>query len=399
MQLTFETLKSPSWARPFELVERKGLGHPDTICDAIAETVSARLSAFYVDRFGMVLHHNVDKALLVGGRAAPAFGGGEVLEPVELYIAGRATRAFKGVSVPVEEIAIESTRDWFRNHLRAFDVDRQLRIECRIRPGSEALVALFERHLRAGQVPANDTSCGVGFAPLSPLESIVLNVEHRLNQSSIKEEHPEIGEDIKVMGIRQDNRVDLTVAAALVDRHVSDSDDYRAKRDGIGRIAAETARETAPLETQVEVNAADDIAAGDVYLTVTGTSAEAGDDGEVGRGNRANGLITPFRPMTLEAAAGKNPVSHVGKMHNVAAGRIAAEIVDTLDGVVDAECLLVSRIGQPVTKPQAAHLTLNTDEGALDSALENEISDIVRAQLEGIQRLWKESVTSGLDVF
>jgi S-adenosylmethionine synthetase len=50
-----------------------------------------------------------------------------------------------------------------------------------------------------------------------------------------------------------------------------------------------------------------------VYLTVTGTSAEAGDDGEVGRGNRVNDLITPYRPISLEAAAGKNPVTHVGQ--------------------------------------------------------------------------------------
>jgi S-adenosylmethionine synthetase len=72
----------------------------------------------------------------------------------------------------------------------------------------------------------------------------------------------------------------------------------------------------------VVVNAADDLQAGSVYLTVTGTSAEAGDDGEAGRGNRVNGLITPYRPMTMESAAGKNPVTHVGKISNVCASLI-----------------------------------------------------------------------------
>ena len=68
------------------------------------------------------------------------------------------------------------------------------------------------------------------------------------------------------------------------------------------------------------VNALDDPKASDesgIYLTVTGLSAEQGDDGEVGRGNRVNGLITPSRAMSLEAAAGKNAVAHVGKLYNL----------------------------------------------------------------------------------
>ncbi len=89
---------------------------------------------------------------------------------------------------------------------------------------------------------------------------------------------------------------------------------------------------------------------------------------------------------------------HVAKLYNVAAGRIATEIVDTLDGVINAECLLVSR-GQPVTEPQAAHVALNTEEGVPEDAFSEEISDIIHTQLEGIRRLWEESVTGGLEVF
>jgi S-adenosylmethionine synthetase len=53
-----------------EIVERKGLGHPDTICDALAETLSRNLCREHRDRFGTVLHHNVDKALLYGVSAS-----------------------------------------------------------------------------------------------------------------------------------------------------------------------------------------------------------------------------------------------------------------------------------------------------------------------------------------
>lgn len=59
-------------------------------------------------------------------------------------------------------------------------------------------------------------------------------------------------------------------------------------------------RKRTSLKVTVVINAADNYEKDIVYLTVTGTSAECGDDGQVGRGNRANGLITPYRPMTLE---------------------------------------------------------------------------------------------------
>ena len=64
-------------------MKRKGLGHPDSVCDALVENLSIALSRFYLERFGVILHHNVDKGLLWGGAAQPAFGGGEIAEPME----------------------------------------------------------------------------------------------------------------------------------------------------------------------------------------------------------------------------------------------------------------------------------------------------------------------------
>jgi methionine adenosyltransferase (EC 2.5.1.6) len=75
-----------------EIVERKGLGHPDSICDGVAEAVSRALARTYRKRFGTVLHFNTDETQLVAGTAAPAFGGGEILEPIYLLVvAGRQT--------------------------------------------------------------------------------------------------------------------------------------------------------------------------------------------------------------------------------------------------------------------------------------------------------------------
>ena len=109
MNLKITSLKFPEVNKlEVEIVERKGIGHPDTICDALAEKLSAELSKFYLDKFGFILHHNVDKGLLLGGYAIPRFGGGKVKDPIEIFLVGRATREYKGIKVPVEEIAIES---------------------------------------------------------------------------------------------------------------------------------------------------------------------------------------------------------------------------------------------------------------------------------------------------
>jgi S-adenosylmethionine synthetase len=394
MTLELSRLDAPSpSSAPVEIVERKGVGHPDTICDALAEALSVALARFYLERFGAILHHNVDKALLWGGAARPRFGGGEVLEPIELYLAGRATAAVGGVRVPVDELVQEATRDWLQRHLRHLDPARHVRIHSLIRPTSTDLAGLYERG--RGAPLANDTSFGVGYAPLDRLEQVVLAVEHALNSPATKARHPELGEDVKVMGVRTGERIALTVACALVSRYVADLDDYRRKKSAIAPLAIAAAREAGGGEVEVAVNAADGDTESSVYLTVTGLSAEAGDDGQVGRGNRLNGLITPFRPMSLEAVAGKNPVTHVGKLYNIAANRIARAIVAEVPGANEAYCLLLGRIGAPIDEPQVADVKLRLEDPAALEAVVPHARTLVEDHLRGVSALWREVVTGG----
>ena len=399
MELMIEPLYgSPvdQWA--LEVVERKGLGHPDSICDALAEDFSRRLCRFYLDQFGAIAHHNVDKALLWGGAARAAFGGGEVLEPIEIYLSGRATREFKGVVIPLEDIAATCVDAWFRDNMHAVNPEQHVRVHCLVRPGSSDLVELFARQIETGVPMANDTSCGVGFAPASELERVVYHVERRLNSVAIKQNHPEIGEDIKVMGIRRGSHINLTVAVALVGGFVADIGDYRNMKEILADLASQAARNETPESVSVVVNAGDDIDAGNIYLTVTGTSAESGDDGEVGRGNRANGLITPFRPMTMEAVAGKNPVTHVGKLYNVAAQHITRDIVAEIGPVTDAQCCLVSQIGQPVTDPAIANLQIRTIDGVDIAEVTPQVEEIVQHQLSHTTTLWQEIIDDQIPV-
>ena len=399
MNLVVESMAGPlPGERPVEIVERKGLGHPDTICDALAEATSRALCRAYLERYGRVLHHNVDKVLLCGGAASPRFRGGQVAEPIEIILAGRVTGSYRGAQLPIEEIAIDACRAWIRAHLHALDPERHVRIVCRFRAGSADLVDLFDRG-SARTMLANDTSIGVGFAPLSPLESTVLEVERGINGAHCKRTWPETGEDVKVMGIRNGESISLTIGCAFVSAYVQNAADYLRKR---GRLAeAVRSRAVHSLRRQIEValNAADNPARGSLYLTVTGTSAEAGDDGEVGRGNRINGLITPGRPMTLEAAAGKNPISHVGKLYNIAAGRIAQDLVSTVRQVTAAECALVSQIGSPINEPQLISIRIHTSDGRAVSEYAGVATDIARNNLSQLAAYSASLVAGAIDVY
>ncbi|PYG00382.1 S-adenosylmethionine synthetase [Thioalkalivibrio sp. ALE21] len=394
MNLIVSELEGRPVARqPVEVVERKGLGHPDTLCDALAEEVSLALSREYRERFGFVLHHNVDKVLLRGGAARPAFGGGEVDEPIELYIAGRATREYRGATVAVDELAVEACRAWLATHMPALDVERHVRVHSLIRPGSQDLVELFERQRRDG-VPqlANDTSLGVGYAPLSPLERAVFAAD----MSLWSEAPPARGQDVKVMGVRSGEDVSLTVACAFIGAHLADRDAYLASRSDATRQVRRVATEALGREPDVAVNTADDPDADSLYLTVTGTSAEAGDDGQTGRGNRANGLITPSRPMTIESFAGKNPVTHVGKLYNVTATHIAEAIVAEIDEVSDAQVVLVSQIGMPVDQPQIADIRLRAESAEQAAALAPRAEAIARHHLARVGSLWEGLLSQNL---
>lgn len=382
--------------RRVEIVERKGLGHPDTICDAIAEEFSLELARFYLEHAGRILHHNVDKALLAAGRTTPRFGGGSVDEPMQIILAGRATVACGAVEAPLAELAERSARRWLDSHLPALDPAHPPVVSSYVRPGSSDLTELFED---LGDRPlANDTSCGVGYAPLSELERVVLAVENALTSAEARAHVPAAGQDVKVMAVRVDDRIDLTVACAMIDRELSDLTGYAKATEAVADRVRVTAADITSRPIKVTVNAADDLSRGRVYLTVTGTSAEAGDDGQAGRGNRANGLITPGRPMTIESVAGKNPVTHVGKLYNVIASSIADRLVGSVGGVEHAACRLVSRIGHPIAEPQLVEVRVAGERSADDAALRDEIERTVRDELSRLPERTAELVRGDLKV-
>lgn len=382
-----------------EILERKGYGHPDTICDALAETLSRNLCREYQRRFGEILHHNVDKALLCGGQANPAFGGGIVTVPIRIHLAGRAVAKVGNEALAIREIAVEGSRAWLKDNLHALDPIRHVEIDTLIQQGSQDLQNLFARNGKSGIPLANDTSFGVGYAPLSDLERLALAIDRSLHSRNRALDRPAWGEDTKIMAVRRGRMLQITMACAMIGRSVANIDDYLEQKTALAAFVRNIAKKHGFEYCDVSANAADDVTSGSIYLTVTGTSAEAGDDGQVGRGNRVNGLITPFRPMSLEAAAGKNPISHVGKIYNLLANEIAQALAADKSEIAKVQCLMVSKIGAPVSEPALVQVKLATKENVPVGSLRKQVEEEVASRLAQLPALVDRVVTGVINVF
>lgn len=369
-----------------EFVERKGLGHPDSLIDGIVDETSHELSRRYLEEFGTILHHNVDKGLIIGGASRASFGSGAITKRIEVIVTGRATSEANGRKIDVNEIAKEVTARYLKENTRFLDIENEVLINPKIARGSADLSNIFQR--AKGSVPlANDTSFGIGFAPFSDTERLVLETEHYLNSKEYKRKIPAVGEDIKVMGMRDGSKISLTVAIAFVAQHVKDIDTYKEYKERIRQDILKNAKKITGKEVTVHINTGDDEEGGDVYLTKSGLSCEAGDDGSVGRGNRVNGLITPFRHMSLEAAAGKNPVSHIGKIYNILANEMAQKITAEHPEIKECDIAILSQIGKPISQPHNLNINLILDKKEQFAKLKPKIDHTADSMLENIGEL------------
>ncbi|HZD60980.1 MAG TPA: methionine adenosyltransferase [Anaerolineae bacterium] len=378
---------SPVFEHMVEIVERKGVGHPDSICDAVMEEISIALSREYLSRFGKVLHHNIDKGLLIAGEVEHKFGGGLITGPMRLVIGDRATFESEGERIPVEKIAVETAKKWMRDNLRFIDPDSDFEYNVELKPGSPELTDIFARESRV--LGSNDTSAAVGYAPLTPAEKMVIAIEHYLNSSGFKERFPASGEDVKVMGYRAGRDLYLIIAMPLIDRFIDSPEAYfNLKQEILDDLVefANDKKQESLGNIYIDLNALDDPDRGinGIYLSVTGTSAEDADSGEVGRGNRVNGVIALNRPMGAEAAAGKNPVSHVGKIYTILTHRIANEVYNSVEGIQEAYIWLCSEIGQPIDEPKIASAQLILEPGISIDKVTPKVREVIDLELANI---------------
>jgi S-adenosylmethionine synthetase len=383
--------QTPLEKQLIEIVERKGLGHPDYICDAVADRISTDLSKTYLEKAGTILHHNVDKSLLRAGETEPKFKGGTVKQPMLFVIGDRATNKIDGQRIDAEEVATKSAKTWFKKNMRFVDPEEHVKYQTELKPGSVGLTDIFKR--KGKVLGANDTSGAVGYAPMTRTERMVLQTENYLNSERFKKRFPESGEDVKIMAFRNGNDLKLTVAMAFVDRHVSSEEDYFEKKNKIVEEInryVEVNTNFDPVDVQLNTLDVKGRGMGGLYLTVLGTSAEGGDSGQVGRGNRVNGLISLNRPFCSEAAAGKNPVSHVGKIYNFLTFRIAQRVCKEVKDLEEVYIWLLSKIGSPIDRPTIAAAQVITEGNNCIDKVKREINAVLDDELENIQKFCVE---------
>lgn len=387
------------------IVERKGLGHPDTLADHLAERLSRAYSRYTVEQFGAVLHHNFDKLALLGGASEVRYGGGKMTAPVRVLVNGRAAPVCGGESIPVLEIVEAEVREFFAERLPEIlgHLDISFNITSNSSPGAVLTGAtvpdrnrwfnprsvddLQERHVRL----SNDTSFGTGWAPENLFETFVRELVNRFSgQSDFTQFHAWCGSDVKLMGYWDGESVDIVLCVPQKSRHVSSRADYIRNTESVLAECYRLASLRLPgAKARFRLNARDIPEKDELYLTYTGSSIESGDEGVVGRGNRVNGLITPLRPMNLEGANGKNPVYHVGKLYNIAAQRLADRLHETTGG--HAEVHLVSTTGQRLDQPWRILIRMSS----LDVEI-NKVQALVSEALDGFPALTDELVSDGI---
>jgi len=383
---------------PFELVERKGLGHPDTLCDAIAERASRAYAQHCEKTFGGVAHHWFDKVFLLGGESRIEFGYGALVKPITVVICGKAAVNVGGQDIPLHDLFAEASRSVLGSILTDFDPQQHLKLEVRVGdykgPGQQSSRYRPSSVDELVKLPAvgavsNDCNLCVGYAQLSRLELLVLRSERLLNAPSFKHDYPELGSDIKVFGVRSGSHVTLTLNLPFIASRTRNRAQYLERQENI--------RETLTRfleDDDLTVTSNPEDASGRSYLTVTGTVADTGDIGAVGRGNRINGLISPLRPMSIEAAAGKNPIDHTGKLYGILANRLAA----TISNQVKASALvsIFTTKGRPLVDPD--HLSVMLDS-SFDDGTRASVMELGRTAVAKVSELSCELIREGIDLW
>jgi len=383
-----------------EFVERKGIGHPDTLSDLLAESLSRNYSNYTLKKFGAVLHHNFDKTGLLGGKSSVVFGKGKLISPIRVLINGRVSTMFGNERIPYKKIIDTTIVDFFNKMfpgtIVAEDLDTVYNLSNASSPGRTE-----EKKAKKGsrkywfeprglkdlpelrKLVANDTSLGCGYAPLSNLEKMVLEIEGTLNAPKYKKANLWCGSDIKVMANRIGNEVSVTLCVPQIAKFVKNMNTYKNNEKRIINLANKISAEYfSSKNISVYLNTRDNFRTNELYLTAIGSSIESGDEGLVGRGNRINGLISNSRPMSMEGACGKNPVYHVGKLYNLCALNIAQKVNQMTDNYT--EVFLVSQSGQDLLRPWKIVVKLESNNFS-----EKELEPVIVKELDSIPNITK----------
>ncbi len=382
--------------QPTEIVERKGLGHPDTIADGIAESISIEYSNYCLKNFGVILHHNVDKTMIVGGRCDLEYGRSRLLKPFQVILGGRMSRSFDNQEIDTKTIQTKAVKNYFQKILPRLNLEKDL--EFRIFTSSSSRIHYWFNPRSVDDLPehknphANDTATTIGFWPLSTLEQMVLASERYFYEFSpeIRPRFDFVGADIKIMGLRRKQKAELTLCVPFHADKINSQKDYFEHKlsveNGLRKLLEEKFGDM--LKINLNINTQDQRVKDENdngkgrYLTVVGSALDYGEEGVSGRGNRCRGLISSMRPSTVESIYGKNPIYHVGKVYALVANTIAQQIGIRFD--CEVTVIITTRNGDPLYSPYSVIVKISK---AVD---EKVVKKIIDSQLE--KRDWTKRI-------
>ena len=410
MEITIIKSSALSVPKDFEVIEKTGIGHPDTLADGLAEHLSVKYSRYTKNKFGAILHHNFDKVGLLGGASYVTFGRGHLIKPIRVILNGRASTKFGAENIPINKLLIGWTKEYFKNRLYGVNPEKDLifilELSNQSSPGkthSDKILKDASRRFwfeprgledlpELKNLFSNDTSLGVGYAPLSRVEKFILELEMFLNSKKTRQKYSWLGTDIKIMCKRVKNDVSITVCIPQIADFVDSIDVYKENLQICRKLLNQLAKKRQINLVELNINTRDKFDVYELYLTATGTSLESGDEGLVGRGNRITGLISPTNPYSMEGSCGKNPVYHIGKLYYLQAQLIANEIYKKFK--VNNQVFLGSQSGRKLEDPWINVVILPK---SISKADEEKIKSIVKNKLERVNSLTKQIVGGRFD--
>lgn len=399
MKIYIENLKqSIQDDKAIEVVEKKGIGHPDSLADGLAEAISYVYSKYCLKNFGYILHHNMDKINVLGGRSSAGFGFGEQLDRIRVIINGRMSLSFGGIEIPVFDIASQTVRKYFKTLIPTLDVDKDIRIFDFInraggaphkgnkwfRPNSVA-------DLPEVKLPrANDTCSVVNSNPYSKIEALSLSIHDLFYKSFLEKKYDYLGTDIKIMIMRIEKEVSITMCIPFLGSKTPDLTFYISKKEELKKMILKHAKDALGkyYSITLDINMRDNPKINDLYILANGTAAESGDEGIVGRGNRSSGFIASYRPYSIEASQGKNPTYFGGKVYDLFTRRLSQELFDKMG--INTNVFVMTQNGALLKQPSNIIIQIEGEEAVLD---EKKIKTITEKHLLTVDDTWKEIMT------
>ena len=355
----------------------------------------------------------IDKLSIIGGGSKVKFGGGEMIAPIKVLVNGRFTDRFKNEKIDYMSIITKTIKDYFKELFPLLNIEKYLEIVDNTHHNEGPGVVYndkdttknerkkffevvnktdFSRH--NNQFRCNDTSTTVSYYPMSELEKTVLEIEMTLNSKEYKNKYPWTGNDIKIMGMRKDKKIEITACVPLISLYVKNIDDYINKLNLIKKdIYNIILNHFTNNPIEIFLNTRDNYKNNDMYMTLIGSAVESGDEGAVGRGNRSRGVIPFSRHFSMEASCGKNPVYHTGKLFTALGDQISKMIYDkyNLENIV----YCTSRMGDSIQNPWNISIELNQE---ITNEIKEEINNLVIKQLNKHYEITKKIINQAIKV-